>query len=216
MKSETELKSIIDDLANNLVRIFSLDKFRVKIKEFVKKHYDAGLEKAEIDFGFNFVRNDRQIQFLEGYTFDLVKGVTDEMVLDIRQELKRGMLNNESILQIKNRLDKIFKGDNPTRFRYEDRLRMIARTETTTMENAGHLEGAKQSGVKLKKYLSIQMDERTSPICIEENKKYGSPEKAIPLDEEFVVKVNGKEYRGQQPSFHTNCRTRLLFVEVKK
>jgi len=216
MKSEVELKSIIDDLANNLVRIFSLDKFGIVVKEFVKKHYDAGLEKAEVELGLNFVRNDRQIQFLEGYTFDLVKGVTDEMVLDIRQELKRGMMNNESISQIKNRLDNIFKGDNPTRFRYEDRLKMIARTETTTMENAGHMEGAKQAGIELKKYLSVQMDARTSDICIAEDKKYGSPEKAIPMDDEFVVEVKGKEYRGQFPSFHPNCRTRMLFIEVEK
>jgi len=205
MSSYVEVKSILDDIAKNIVKVFSLDRFIPKLRESMKKKYDSGLEKAEVEFEMNFVRNERQIDGLATHTFDLIKGITDEMASDVRQQMQMALLNNESVEQIKNRLDGIFKGDNPTRFRYEDRLRMIARTESNRAENMGNFEGAKQSGIILKKYLSVAEDERTSDICGAFDRKYGTEEQAIPMEEEFHVTVKGKEYREKIPPFHPNC-----------
>lgn len=211
--SQAELKGIIEDISKGVANIFNLSSFSVKINSFVNKFYNKGLEQAEVQFNMNFFSNQVEVEALKNYTFDLVKGMTDEMVSDLRQEIQRGVLNNESVDQIKKRVNGVFKGDNPTRFRYEDRLKSIARTESNRAENMGHLEGAQQSGVNLVKYLDVTEDERTSGICSEMHKKYGTPEQGIPLDKEFSVTFKGKRYHGQAPPFHPNERTRVLFID---
>ena len=59
------------------------------------------------------------------------------------------------------------------------------------------------------------MDDRTSPICKAEHRKYGAPDLAIPLEEEFKVKVANKSYQAKIPPFHVNCRT-VVRLEVVK
>jgi len=159
----------------------------------------------------------KELEMFEQNISDNIKGVTDEMSKRIRLEIRDSILNNETNLQLSKRLDKIFNGKNPTRFKYEDRLKLIARTERTNVLNASGLKTAKRIGFKYK-YLDMVNDERTSEISKAFNKKYGTPEQAIPINEEFKITLNGKTYGGQAPSFHPNDRDilRYLFSKPKK
>ena len=59
------------------------------------------------------------------------------------------------------------------------------------------------------------MDDRTSDICKEEHKKYGSVEQSIPLDQEFSVSVKNKTFKFMMPPFHPNCRT-IVKIDTSK
>lgn len=207
-----EVKSLIDDIINRVTSIFNLNSFRIKLGNFLTTKYNKGIERSEIQFNMNFLPNKQKIQFLENYTFDLIEGVTDDLVKNLRGEIQRGIMNKEGIDKIKLRLDKVFKGDNPTRFRYEDRLKMIAKTETARAEAMGQFDGAIQSGVEVKKYLLVHKDDRTSGICSGLHKKYGELKQAIEMDEEFTTEYKGKTYSGLTNPFHPNCRTKVLYT----
>lgn len=223
MEKSVEFKSLVDDIVNNVVRIFSTDEFRFVIGDFVKKNYDKGLEKAETEIGLNFTRNVNNLNNLNKYSFELIRDLTDDMSSALRKSLMEGLLNQESGYQIKLRVEGIFKGKdlqvvdkngNIRSIDWRDRLNTIVRTESVRAENQGHFDAVVQSGMEVKKYLSVHLDDRTSDICIEEHRLYGSEEQAIGMDEEFTVVVNGKTYSKQRPPFHPSCRSRLMFDYV--
>ena len=70
-------------------------------------------------------------------------------------------------------------------------------------QNMGHIDGARQSNLKLKKRWDAHLDNRTSEVC---NHLDGQ---TIGLDEKF--KHNGQEF--DIPPAHPNCRSTLIFVE---
>ena len=92
------------------------------------------------------------------------------------------------------------------------RAETIARTETSRALNQGKLQAMKASGEKASKYLIITYDNRTSEVSKAMGRKYGTDEKAIPLDKEFSVNVNGKTFSGQTPPFMPNDRDAIVFV----
>lgn len=191
---------------------FNLDKFKNNILIAIVKHYVEGGNVVSAQSNTNPENpNKKELKELSNMTVDLIKGITEEMSKDIKREISDSILKGEGNLQLAKRLDNIFKGDNPTRFRYEKRLKMIARTEATRARNAGAFNTAEKLGYK-KKYIDIVNDERTSDVSKAMFKKYGSKDKAIPLDEEFFVTVKGKEYRGLYPPFMPNDRDFVRFT----
>jgi len=210
VEKEIELKNIIQWIINKVFNIINLVPFRQNVNTFIDQEYQKGLERAEVQFDMNFVSNDKDVQFLNNYVNDNIQAAGDDLGNSLRGELSRGLQNGESISQLKTRVRTTFNDK-----KFDNRLKAILRTEKLRANNYGALDGAKQSGLKLKKYLDVIMDDRTSDICKAENRKYGTKEQAIPLDKEFVVKVNNKTYRSQAPPFHVNCRTILRFVRIK-
>ena len=75
------------------------------------------------------------------------------------------------------------------------------------------MQGYLDSGLKGKKQWKTLSDSRTSDICKQEDSKYGVPDQAIAMDEDFIVVVKGKIFKSRLPPFHPNCRSRALFVE---
>ena len=114
-------------------------------------------------------------------------------------------MSGEGIGKLTERVDKVFnKGEN--------RAEMIARTEVNRSMNQGKLIAMKESGERVKKFLIITYDKRTSEISKAMGRKYGTSEQAIPLKDNFSVMVNGKEISGPSPPFHINERDSLVFV----
>lgn len=213
-----ETKSILTDIANSFIKIFDVDRFRDIVGHFVKENYDKGAEEVEQQFDFNvdFNAAARDVSMLEQMTFDNIKGMTDDLQNKLRGELQRGMLAGETPKELRTRVADIFKGDNPTRFRYEDRIRTIVRTESKRAQNMARFANVERLGIPVKKWLSVVHDDRTSVICLAEDKKYGSPDKAIPMDKEFTVTVGGKTYTEMFSPFHPNCRTTVIFTQPKE
>ncbi len=209
-KLSVETKGIISGIVNKLMNIVNLDFFKTKIENYVGSEYKKGLEKSESMFNMNFIPVDGDVEFLKQYVFDNMQKHTDDISENLRGELSRGLLNKEGVNELKERVRTVFKDK-----KYTNRLKTVMRTEKNRANNMGALDGAIQSGLNLRKYLDVTMDNRTSDICKAEARKYPK-DKAIPLNEEFVVKANNKIIRGQAPSFHPNCRTVLRFVRVEE
>jgi len=201
-----EQKNIVEEIVNKFKKVVSLDSFKTKIDSFLQAEYKKGLEQAEIKFNMNFIPNNQNLAFLNKYVNDNIENVADELGKNLRAEISRGILNKENLDQLKTRIKKVFSDD-----KYYNRLKMVIRTERQRALEMGNMDGASQTGLKLKKYLSVILDDRTSDICRAEAKKYPK-ENAIDLDKDFVVRVNNKTIRGQHPPFHVACRSLLRFV----
>jgi len=197
---DIETKNIIDEIVSGFTKVLHLDGFVNKISEFVKKNYLEGMEKTEKVFNMNFIPQDSDLSFLQQYVGENVKDVSDDIGKQLRQEISRGILAGDDVQGIKNRVHEVFKDT-----KFTERLKTVLRTERIRAENTGSLQGAMQSRLKLKKYVMIIDDDRTSNICHKEHAKYGSPDQAIPLDEQFEVHVDNKTIRALNPPFHVNC-----------
>jgi len=153
-------------------------------------------------------------QMLSDQVFDNIKGVTDDMQKQIKNAIRNSILEKEDNKQTAKRLNDIFKGKNATKINYKARLDMIAQTETARILNASSMKTAKRLGFT-HKYIDIVRDNRTAEDSKLMYKKYGGPEKAIPIDEEFNIIYNGKEQRGQFPPLRPRDRE-LVFFTMKE
>lgn len=205
---EIEQKNIIEWIVRKLINVVNIEPFREKISSFISGEYHKGMTDAEIQFNMNFIPNDKDITFLNDYTNNNMKYHTDAIGESLRGELSRGVLNKEDIGKLKKRIKNVFKDK-----RFTNRLKTVLRTEQIRANNYGSLEGAKQSGLKLKKWVDVVLDGVTSDICRKEYSKYGSEEQAIDVDKDFIVRINNKTIRAQAPPFHPNCRSVVRFVK---
>jgi hypothetical protein len=216
MSQNLEFKGLIDIIINKFLDIMSIKPFQPKVNDYLRKEYMRAMERVESELrpDINFIPSNDELSFLNDYVFQNLQSHADQIGNQLRQELQRGILNKETPSQLKQRVKEVFNDS-----KYTNRLKTVMRTEKLRANNAGAYSAAEQatnSGIVLKKYLDITHDGRTSDICLAEMKKYGKKEQAIPLDEEFVVRVTNKTYRAQYPPFHPNCRTVIRFVREDK
>lgn len=153
----------------------------------------------------------KDIEALSGQVFDNIKGVTDIMSKDINNTVRQGILERKDTKEIAKDLDNVFKGENPTGVNYKKRLKMIARTESARVFNAGSFEQAKSLGAT-KKYISIVNDDRTSDIDKTLVTKYGTPDQAIPVDENYKMVIGKSNIDTPYPPFHPNCRAVNIYL----
>ena len=211
-----EEKSFIDVFLQKIKTILRLDRFKPLIDSMISEQYVTAIEKLDkkLDITINLVPKTKDLRFLQDYVDNNIQAASDSIANDLRQEIQRGIMNGDDKKALSKRVRFIFKDK-----KYQTRLKAIIRTETLRANNQGTLEGAKQAestGLKLKKWLDVTMDDRTSNICKKEFAKYGSSDKAIPLDEEFVVKVDNKTIKAQNAPFHVNCRSTLRIAVQPK
>jgi len=198
MNNEIEVKGLISDIIKKVREILDLNNLAPTISKTITKEYDTGLRNAEVDFDLNFVRNTVRLDFLKNYTFNLIKGMNDDIAANLRAELSRAIMNNESLTKIKERVAKVMDIGMV-------RAATIARTETSRAQNQGYFDSAKQARMKFKK-ASAHIDNRTSAICRALNGKI------IPINSKF--KYKGDEW--MLPPFHVNCRTRAIYAETEE
>lgn len=188
----------IDDLPGIIKKIFQIFTFKKVVDAVIKFEFNFGWDKSEKQIDQNIPMNNKAVEFLQDYTFDNIKGMTEEIANDLKAELSRGIINGEGITKLKERVTKVFNVGN-------NRASMIARTEVNNAENQGKLLAMKESGMKMDKQWVAKMDNRTSEICKRlDGQKVG-------LDENFADNVSG--WGGQAPSAHVNCRSTLIFIE---
>ena len=205
-----ENKGLLTDIANKFVSIFKIDRFSGIVNSFVRKKYAQGAVGIENKFNFNiqFGDQERDISLLNKHTFDNIKGMTDELQEDLRQELQRGLLGNESPKELRKRIANIFRGNNPTRFHFENRMKMIARTEGKRAANMAKFANVERLDRKAYKYITL--GPRPCPGCVRLSK-----DEPIPLKQKFVHVQNKKVTREQYPPFHPNCMCKLIITQEK-
>ena len=204
---EDGLKSVMDKVLNAVRKILEKTDIKSIVNSHLQKEYDQGAEAVEVQFDFNSKRNEKNLDTLQDYTFDNIKDMNEEIANKMRKELQEASMNLETVDQMKDRVRKIMNVG-------ENRIKAIANTELGRAENFGRLDAAKDSPLLLKKYLIMTDDNRTSQLTREFNKKYGTPEQAIELDEAFWVIYKGKEHRGQAPPFHPHDRDVVEFTQA--
>lgn len=213
-KDKLEVKSV-NDIIQRLQSLLNFGAIGDVAHKVIRAQFLEGAENAEEDINkkkpFNYVPDYNAIDYISNYTFDNIKNMTEELANDLRSELQRGFMNGEGISKLTERVKRVFDSA-------ENRAETIARTETMRAHHFGKLSAFKQSGIKAKKWLLWTNDNRTSEITKALHKKYGSPDKAIPLDQNFKVsvKVGNKVIEIDQPAgpFHPNERDELM-IEVE-
>lgn len=129
--------------------------------EFAEKQIKDKIKKTGIDQTFA-IANDKVLKnILQGSIFTelAIEGITDKN--HIFNELKRsfavGMSQGESIPKLSKRIQKIINSN-------KERAVLIARTETTRVENQARqevYEGAVKDGIEMKKQWDAYVDNRT-------------------------------------------------------
>ena len=196
----SEIKSI-DPIEKKLKDLISFDGLEPVTKEVIKNLFNSGWDRAERRLNENIMFNQDAVNFIQNYTFNNIKGMTEALVNDLRQTIERGIMNNESIPKIKARIKKVFDVG-------EVRAEAIARTESTRAENQGELLAFKSSGEDLVKRWDTHFDDRTSDIC---KRLHGQ---TVRLNENFKDVQTGWE--GQAPPSHVNCRSSVLYLTPKE
>ena len=191
-------KADMSILIEKIAKLFNISISPMLVGTSMIKFYDIGIDKAEQQFDLNFTRDGDRLKLMENYTVNNIKDMNDDMQNKIRQEVTRGVVNLESVDKVKERIMKVVDVS-------KERAKMIARTELNRAENVGHIDGARQSELDLKKEWDAHLDARTSPVCDYLNGQVKE------LDEKF--KYQGKEF--DAPPAHPNCRSTLRFIQVK-
>ncbi len=214
--NEVKIKSLLEKEAgqNKLIGIKSVDDIAKKIKALItmegikaisdaviKSTFMQGWDSAEKQINRNLVVNSEVISYIQDYTFNNIKSMTDEIATDLRQELERGIMSGEGITKIKARVSKVFNVG-------ETRAEAIARTETNRAEGQGKLQAFKSSGEDLMKKWDTHFDDRTSPIC---KRLHGQ---IVGINENFKDKQTGWE--GPIHPAHVNCRSAVLYLSKEE
>lgn len=205
IKSTTERKALSEDIINKIKDMLNLTNMKGEMEDFVRVVFMRGIERSEGELGMNFFPDNRKIDFLVNYNLDLVKNMSDELKNQLKAAIQRAYMNNLSQTQIKDEVKNLFD-------KASERVDAIIRTETTRIDNIGHLEGARQSGLKLKKKIMTVHDERTTDLCKRMYNKYKS--NPIELNAKFKDDVTGQEW--ETPPFHVNCRSDIDTVQVEE
>ena len=186
-----------DTLIDRIIGLFKLTGLTVIIQNMLNTNYNSGLDDTGTALNRNFLPNISAKDFLENYVFDNIKGLQDDMQNSLRQELQRGVLNNETIAEMSDRVNKVMDVS-------KVRARMIARTESNRAYNMGQLDAWRQSGEEVYKIWSN--DEPESDIC-----KHLTGKK-VDINDSFSYK--GKSY--DSPPAHPNCLSYLRFQRKTK
>lgn len=205
IKSNVEVKALNEDIINKIKDMFSSTTTKSDVESFVRINFMKGMSKSEKEFNMNFFPDKNKIDFIANYNFDLIQDATEDLKQKLRSTLSRAYMNNSNFTQIKEEVKSIFKAT-------DVRVDAIVRTETTRIENIGHIEGARQSNLNLKKEVRIVNDARTTELCERLHRKY--KDNPIGLDEKFKDNVTGEEW--ETPPFHVNCRSDIKTVQVEE
>jgi len=192
-------------LMKNLKSLFVSSSIKPLVDKFTTDFYIKGMETTEKEFAQNFFPDEKALEFLKDYNFDMVKNMTDELSINLKAILQRSFLNNKPLTETKAEVTKLFNNN-------EVRAKAIVRTEKARASNYGRLEGAKQSKLIKGKSILNPMNEKTSPLCKRMMKKYA--DKTITLDTNFKDDKTGQSWNA--PPFHVNCRTSLITPRIKE
>jgi len=201
---EAELKNLIDDIVNKYLSYISSDALKDFVFSMVDEQYNKGLSHAEINFNQNFVPDYNSLSFVQNFAFSNVRGLTEDMKESLRKEMSLGLMNHESVSELKLRILDVMDTT-------IERAEMITRTESNRAFNLGHYQAARDSGLILKKQWSSQ-NERVSragnlvpcPRCEAMNGV------TIKMNDKFRFD-DGEELL--LPPKHPHCACRVIYVQ---
>jgi HK97 family phage portal protein len=173
--------------------------FAVSTAKKIKPGFDFNL-KDPLAEGWISAKKTKLVQEANDYT---LQQISDAVVDGVDQAVAGGFSASETIQQIADRIDEVFK------FAVEGRAERIARTEVISAANAGSFEGMEKTGVEKKSWLSSRDGKvRDSHAALEEMGTVG-------IREPFVSPVTGAQLMfpgdpAADVSEIVNCRCTVL------
>lgn len=140
--------------------------------------------------------NERSVAYADESAADLVTGISETTRERLRELVTQAIEDAQGVQELQAAIEDDFTFS-------ADRAETIARTEIGNAHMAGALEGAKASGLTLKKFIIRGSQDFDCPIC-----GLNELEGKIGLEEEFPSGDEG-------PLFHPNCECTLVFDVVK-
>lgn len=208
------VKATVGDVADLVLR--DTDVFSDTLMSYIRTVIEAeGIQQIQsLVQGKVFFMQAKEIQkFLKKDGVKYIKAINEETAEQIKEALSLGVEAQESIPQLKARIEAVY--DDARGFRAE----RIARSEVLRATNFATNQAYKQSGVVEAKEWLTAHDERVCPWC-------GPMDgKTLGLDEDFAKKgdvitgtnENGKKVRLtigvgniDTPPLHPNCRCTLI------
>lgn len=198
-----------------------------EIESFVDKNKEHMLKKISLIFlsgiavtkkYLNFSRevniSSEEKRVFTDLVGESIKGVTEDYLRELNTSLNIGLTQSETKKELKQRINNILKGNNPTKLKYKYRLDLILRTESSRIFNSGAFKTAKKAGAKFK-YLVGTDDNRQGKDSKVALRKYGEPKKAIPINQEFTFREGKKVYSYLFPPNRPNDREVVIFLFEK-
>jgi len=207
IKGFIDYKAISNRTLEKYKQFFNQQEYKQKISDKFKKEFQKGIEQIEKQLNRNILVSTSKLEEVIDFAFNNINDMSEELINKLRKEITMSLMNNEPLTKLKERVKKQFDLS-------KIRTETIVRTEIQRIFGTGSFEAAKQSGIDFNKYVSIHKDDRTSKTCLELDRKYGTKQQAIPIDEHF--KTSEGEFLHEP--FHVNCRSVTLFTpkESKK
>jgi len=154
--------------------------------------------------------NPRVVNSLINHKANSARQINHTTLKQLRKTLSEGMAENETLIELRKRLENEYEGFD----RYK--AMVVARTETIWAWNAGAVEGYKQSGMVEKKQWVSSGDERTCGFCTDMDGQIIAVQSAF-WDKGDIMQSNGSklsfEYEEvEHPPMHPMCRCTVVAV----
>ncbi len=166
-------ENIIGQIKLIIEKEVSPDRAKQIIEEFTSLFWQRGSAFAirqlkrngiTVEIPFNLaILDDETLNNLKNLQLDLVKGLSEDLKKKIAYELREGLLQGESIRELRDRIRKVVDIG-------RSRAETIARTESARVFNQAALTRYNNAGIKKWRWMAA-MDERTCPVCMERHGK---------------------------------------------
>ncbi|WP_296882134.1 phage minor head protein [uncultured Methanobrevibacter sp.] len=210
-------KEIFDALEDSWDTIF--DGHYEKVDDLLDAIYDEGKRKgySQIKETLNYTDADIQaIRLAKDYNYDLIRNLTSDLQNTVKNKILQGIISGENPYSLSRILTKagVTKLDGSP-FTARQRATMIAKTETSRMQNTGMLQSYVNEGYTQVKILTAE-DKDVCTTCLEYAFKFNKDEPRVYspelLEREKVHDIVTLIKGGKFPPFHPVCRCTYLTV----
>ena len=214
-------KEIFDALEDSWDTIF--DEHYEKVDDLLDSIYEEGKRKgySQIKETIRYTDADIQaIRLAKDYNYDLIRKLTGDLQSTVKNKILQGIITGENPYNLSRTLTKagVTKLDGSP-FTARQRATMIAKTETSRMQNTGMLQSYVNEGYTQVKILTAE-DKDVCTTCLEYAFKFNKDEPRVYspglLEREKVHDIVTLIKGGKFPPFHPLCRCTYLTVWKSK
>lgn len=212
-------KEIFDALEDSWDEIF--DNSYEKVDDLLDAIYDEGKKQGYSQMKETVRYTDADIQAIrlaKDYNFDLIRNLTGDLQTTVKNKILQGIITGENPYNLAKTLVNagVQQLDGST-FTPRQRATMIAKTETSRMQNTGMVQSYLNEGFTQVKILTAE-DNHVCTTCLNYAYHYN---KETPLTfenrgKEKVHNIVDLIKGGRFPPFHPNCRCTYLIVWESK
>lgn len=208
-------KEIFDALEDSWDEIF--ESSYEKVDDLLDAIYDEGKKQgySNIKETLNYTDADIQaIRLAKDYNYDLIKSLTGDLQSTVKNKILQGIIMGENPYNLSRTLVKA--GVQPldgSNFTPRQRATMIAKTETSRMQNTGMIQSYLNEGYTQVKILTAE-DDHVCSTCLYYAYHYDTDKKLTfeGRGEERVHNIVDLIKGGKFPPFHPLCRCTYLTV----